>query len=145
MVTPIHDTAWQAWSTDVTKITDALTEYKAEPFQDYLSRGWCRLEMFFNANIPLDASLKRHKMFDGKLRQVMKEEGRRPHLLFGTRELMRVHEEPVMLRVQDGHFNKYHPGGKDAVTVDPRDKAVIGAYVQDLRRINRDLTVCLPI
>ncbi len=71
----------------------------------------------------------------------MEADGRRPHLLFGTRELMRVHEEPVFLRVRDDDFDKYHPGGEDAVTVDPSDKDVITEYVEELCRINGNLLV----
>jgi hypothetical protein len=142
MVTPIHDKDWQKWSKNLTEIGDALTQYKAKQFEDYLSRGWCRLEMFFNANIPIDKRLERHEVFDGKLRRVMKEEGRRPHLLFGTRELCLQEEEPVILRLRDDDFGKYNPGGEDARTVDPLDKDVISAYVEELYAINGKLRVC---
>jgi hypothetical protein len=139
MVTPIHEENWQTWSKGAGEIRDALTEYISEPFREYLSRGWCRLEMFFNANVPLKRELQRHKMFDGKLRQVMKAEGKRPHLLFGTRELMLEQEEPVLLRVSDVDFFKYHPGGEDAVTREQSNKNVIRGYVEELYSINGNL------
>jgi hypothetical protein len=142
MVTPIHDQNWQSWSGNVTEIKNALSEYRAEAFQDYLSRGWCRLEMFFNTNISLDKKLERHKVFAGRLRQIMKAEGRRPHLLFGTREMMLMQEDPVLLRVSDADFDRYNPGGEDSVTKDPKDKEVIRGYVEELYSINKNLRVC---
>jgi hypothetical protein len=99
MVTPVHDPEWRKWSVrpdgTMTGIDDAFADYKAHQFQDYLDRGWCRLEMFFNAYMPFRTA--RAKLFGGRLEQIMSEESRRPHLVFGTRELER-REMPVILR-----------------------------------------------
>jgi hypothetical protein len=146
MVTPVHDNNWQEWSMlrdhvnkpiKIKEIKDAYEDYGAEPFAEYLARGWCRLEMFFNANMQLKAG--REKLFGGKLKQVMEQEKRRPHLLFGTREKA-LNEMPIILRaLRDEEFVKYHPGEGDVVKQD--DKTVINTYVEELFKINAKLRV----
>jgi hypothetical protein len=142
MVTPILDPNWRQWCTKDSKIQDAITDYKAEQFQRYLASGWCRLEMFFNANIKFKA--ERHKYFGGKLREVMIAKGQRPHLLFGTREMQTPGEMPIIMRhLEDDEFEKYHPG-KGSLSNDD-DRPVIGAYVNQLLEINENLKPKLQV
>jgi hypothetical protein len=140
VVTPVHDPHWRSWSgMEVKEIEDALTEYLAEGFVEYLCRGWCRLEMFFSANIPI--STGRGKLFGRKLGEVICEEKRRPHLVFGTRE-KELGQMPLILRVlKDEKFEVYHPG-KGNLT-DPRDSKVIEAYVKELFNVNKRLRILL--
>jgi hypothetical protein len=136
MVTPIYDPNWKEWWDPQADPSPecALTSYKAKAFQEYLERGWCRLEMFFNANMPFNT--ERERYFGGRLKQVMDEEKRRPHLVFGTRE-QELGMLPVIMHAvtPDEFVETYHPGrGK---LTDQRDGTVIGAYVQELDKINR--------
>jgi hypothetical protein len=159
MVTPVHDPNWVDWSSSCSQmddscsqmdgscsktddscseVDDAFTDYKASGFTEYLGRGWCRLEMFLNANAHFDD--RRDKLFGGELRQVMSEENRRPHLLFGTRE-MELGAMPLILRaLRDFEFAKYHPS-KGAFTNED-DAIIVGAYVDDLFKLNTNLKVC---
>jgi hypothetical protein len=138
MVTPVHDPSWRSWSSSGDhEIRDVFQEYRAPEFLKYLERGWCRLEMFFNANIPVNT--RREKLFSGKLQYVIAEEKRRPHLLFGTRE-RDLRAMPVVVGALGGEeFEKYHPA-KGQLS-DARDFLVIGAYVKELFEINKDLMV----
>jgi hypothetical protein len=142
MLLPIVDSCPQSWSVDthsgtVKEIKDAFSDYRAPAFIEYLERGWCRLEMFFNAHMPIIS--RRKKLFCGPLRRVMEEEGRRPHLLFGTREKERG-EAPMILRaLRDDEFSRFHPAHGDLHKV--TDKEIIGAYVQQLCKININLRV----
>jgi hypothetical protein len=162
MVTPMHDPTWREWSSEsvsnsfyyptsastgthdgdscscsLAKASSENSRNVSNPFSEYLGRGWCRLEMFFNSNIPL--SVQRAKLFGGELRRVMTEEKRRPHLVFGTRE-KELGEMPVILRaVARDEFEKYHPG--TGYLFDERDRAVINAYVGELYKINTMLKV----
>ncbi len=141
MVTPVHDRDWKEWSLDgetgqLKDIKDTFTDYLAPGFREYLGRGWCRLEMFLNANMPTTGSRK--KLFAGKLRHVM-EEKRRPHLLYGTRE-KDLDDEPHILRpLTDEEFEVFHPG--HGMLFDQQDKEVIDAYVEELCKINTNLRV----
>eukprot|EP00959_Pyramimonas_sp_CCMP1952_P107319 2244100-Pyramimonas_sp.AAC.1 len=70
------------------KITNLYEEYGAQAWQDYCGRGWCRLEMFFGANIPLSLELDhntRGPAFRAALGHFVSELNRRPHLIFGTK------------------------------------------------------------
>ena len=54
----------------------------------YVNRSWCRMEMFYAANIPIQtekAFEERLEKFDAGLKYAL-QVGRRPHLLYGTRE-----------------------------------------------------------
>jgi hypothetical protein len=153
MVTPIFDPDWRKWfkpaddsesafsdlagTPKVKEIGDVFTEYLAPAFREYLSRGWCRLEMFFNANMPVTGG--REKLFGGELGQLMAGEKRRPHLLFGTRE-EELGEMPLILRaLRDTEFGKLHPAkGK---LFNKTDEMVIRAYVEELFIINKNLQV----
>jgi hypothetical protein len=138
MVTPLHDPNWRKWCVEGAEIHYVFTDYQAEGFHEYLKRGWCRLEMFFNAYIPMRAS--RAKYLGGELKRIMVEENRRPHLLFGTRE-KELGKMPVILRnLTDEEFETFHPG--QGLLTDGSDSDIIKAYVEELVKINRRLWVC---
>jgi hypothetical protein len=142
MVTPVHDPQWKEWCSSCIEINDAFSDYKAPGFTEYLGRGWCSLEMFLNANIPFDVARRKH-LFGGELRQVMSEEMRRPHLLFGTREL-ELGQMPLILRaLGDFEFAKYNPS-QGALT-DERDAITISSYVEDLFQMNTNLKVLVGL
>jgi hypothetical protein len=139
MVTPIYDPSWEAWSWEGHGVLlQEFEDYQAPAFKTYLERGWCRLEMFYNANVPMNAA--RAKLFGSKLRQVMEEQRRRPQLLFGTREKDKGDMPIVLPALRDELFNIYHPAEGDLTS--KGDAEVINACVQELFRINRNLQVC---
>ena len=53
--TPIHDPDWQSW--ELGTVLDIYEDYKSKLWNEgeysYVNRGWCRVEMFYAANIPL--------------------------------------------------------------------------------------------
>jgi hypothetical protein len=61
----------------------------------YVNRGWCRVEMFYGANIPLkeDSSERKEKMKGGLLYHRSKE--RRPHFLYGSKDRQLVAPHPL--------------------------------------------------
>jgi hypothetical protein len=141
MVTPIHDPEWKNWS-DGSEIKDAYVDYKARAFEEYLGRGWCRIEMFFNANVPVNK--QRQKVLGGSLKEFMKTDKQRPHLLFGTRE-MEMNQEPIFLRAlkDKDEFDKYDPrNGELSKEV---DRLLLKNYVDELWELNEDLKVFLAL
>jgi hypothetical protein len=140
MVTPIFDPEWMAWSSKLDATTQRsyweLEDYKAPGFQDYFSRAYIRLDMFFNANMPVDK--RRAKLFGGRLRNEISE-GRRPHLVFGTRELESGSMLVFMPPLQDDRLEKYHPTKGNYFS--SNDAVYISAQVEELCKINASLRV----
>jgi hypothetical protein len=62
---------------------------------------------------------------------------RRPHLVYGTRELELGLEPPILRKLEDDEFGLYHPGR--GYLFDHKDAAVIGGYVDELFQINANL------
>ncbi len=137
----MHDPEWRKWSVrpdgTMTGIDDAFADYKAHQFRDYLDRGWCRLEMFFNAYMPFRTA--RAKLFGGRLEQIMREESRRPHLVFGTREL-ECGEMPVILRaLREDEIDVYHPA--NGYLTSHKDVEVLKEHMKQLSKISISLKV----
>jgi hypothetical protein len=122
--TPIHGMAEMSDT-----IYDYYRDYKAAawnaPLYGYTSRGWCRVEMFYAANIPL-AIGSAHRL--SKLRAALKfhtSRGVRPHLLYGTREEL---GSPIVLPpLQNFYFDLLNPI-EGNVTMDA-DRAKIAELV----------------
>ena len=95
-------------------IRNLFDEYKSPAWNGndyaYLNRGWCRVEMLYAANIPLEkASAARMTKFKAGLLSSM-QAGRRPHLLYGTREHKLVGRNPIQLPpLQNSWFDNYNP------------------------------------
>jgi hypothetical protein len=112
-------------------------EKSKNPLVEYVQRGWCRIEMFLNANVPVNISRK--KLFGGKLAQVIAEEVRRPHVVFGTRE-KDLGVMPVILPpLRDHLFARYHPGEGTFTSV--ADAVIVNSYVKELLKMNENLKV----
>jgi len=136
--TPIYDSNCQ-WDYNG-KINNMYEDYKSPGWRgtpaSYLNRGWCRVEMFYAANIPLfladnpEAFAERVKKFDHGIAYHQKE-GRRPHILFGTHE-KKIRLEPFILPpLQNSWFEEYHPE-KGHLTKDA-DRQVIHKLVEDIK------------
>ena len=97
----------------------------------YVNRGWCRVEMFYAANIPLTHNTQdRLSKFSVGLKFHI-EQGVRPHALFGFRE-RDMNESPRLLPpLQNSTFEVMHPE-KGEVTQET-DKIKIKELVAQLR------------
>ena len=111
ILTNVYDT--QDWILCPTA-DNMFDEYKSPAWNGndyaYLSRGWCRVEMLYAANIPLEKdSAARMTKFKAGLLSSM-QAGRRPHLLYGTNEHKLVAYNPVQLPpLQNSWFDNYNP------------------------------------
>mmetsp|Transcript_5845 Transcript_5845/g.9493 ORF Transcript_5845/g.9493 Transcript_5845/m.9493 type:complete len:502 (+) Transcript_5845:129-1634(+) len=127
--TPIVDKAnWEM------KMTSAgfFKDYKAAawngPKFGYLSRGWCRVEMLYAANIPVDHD--KHESFTAGLK-LAAEAKRRPHYLYGSKELKDKRAPICLPPLQNSYFEDYHPlkGSLSVAT----DKEKISELVDQLK------------
>jgi hypothetical protein len=114
MLTPIYDSKDGSWNIP-TYFDSYLEVYCAESFRGgehaYLSRGWCRAEMMYSANIALHTDAASESRLD-KLRCGLSfalKHNRRPHVVYGSRE-MRLNQPPYFLEpLQNSYFDKYSP------------------------------------
>jgi hypothetical protein len=119
LLTPIvDDTIWEYIHTHQGDFYD----YKASGWcfgeHSYIHRAWCRVEMFYAANVPLSKHTKtKLTSFQYGLKSAL-ENSKRPHFLYGTRE-HRLSLNPIQLQplCKEYHFfDRYHPC-KGSVTV----------------------------
>ena len=110
ILTNVYDT--QDWVLP-SIITNMFDEYKSPAWNGndyaYLNRGWCRVEMLYAANIPLekDSAARIDKFKAGLFSSV--QAGRRPHLLYGTKE-HKDNRPPLQLPpLQNSWFDNYNP------------------------------------
>ena len=85
--TPVVDHDWNQWNLG-NYYYDIYKDYKAKLWSEgefaYVNRGWCRVEMFYAANIPLfESKVERKEKFSGGLLHHLNN-NRRAHLLYGT-------------------------------------------------------------
>ena len=116
---------------------DVFRDYEAKSWYEgphaYVNRGWCRLEMFYAANIALiddTAIVKRHTLFADIL-QVHHMESFRPHFVYGTKELNEKRPPLVLNPLQHTHLTNYHPA-KGYFSKDS-DKQLIAQLMEDLK------------
>ena len=97
-------------TTDTNENSNIYEDYKSPAWNIYLSRGWTRVEMLYAANIPLEndkADRASEKFKAGLLSSI--NEGRRPHLLYGTKEYIYQNPPIHLPPMVDSWFDKYHP------------------------------------
>jgi hypothetical protein len=145
LFTPIYDADHASWSRP-SKVTSLFEDYQSTGWRgstySYVNRGWCRVEMFYGANIPLneDSEERKLKMRAGLLYH--RSCGRRPHFLYGSKDQGRQNPR-VLPPLQNSYFDEYHPV-KGNVTVDS-DKAKIIQLVKDLEPYMRKVVVGLVL
>jgi hypothetical protein len=112
LFTPIYEKDHTQWKYPLA-ISNFYDDYRSlawtgTPYS-YLNRGWCRIEMFYAANIPLmEDNLGRRSRFRAGL-AYHSNEGRRPHILFGSKE-MADNRPPITLPpLQNSYFEQYNP------------------------------------
>eukprot|EP01038_Epipyxis_sp_PR26KG_P004362 gene4362-6170_t len=132
--TPIFDPQFSEWQRPThTGWTNVYSEYRAGAWNDgehaYMNRCWCRIEMFFAANIPLINSSNRLEKFKFGL-HVHQSHQRRPHMLYGTRE-SHLNIQPLVLPpLQNSIFKQLHPN--DGFISFPSDRIKIEELVNQL-------------
>jgi hypothetical protein len=101
--TPLYDTdtsLFSCWPEPLKLMEDPFTEYPSTSWKEYLSRGWCRLEMLYASAIPLFDSYNnenRKLRMKSDLRYSRYGNGNsRLHFLYGTKEDQR-HEIPLFI------------------------------------------------
>ena len=134
MLTPIHDNS--TWTYPVS-VNNWYEEYKAPNWNhgphSYLARAWCRVEMMFAASIPVPLHTNTPNRIH-KLAGVLKvslSEGRRPHILYGSKEMRENRPFIVLPPLQHSYFTKYTPE-TGRVTVSS-DKPKIKSLIDQLR------------
>lgn len=135
MFTPIFDKDPKAWDFPKT-IHNYYDDYKSPSWNDshlsasYLHRGWCRVEMFYAVNIPLltDSEERRSKFTKGLL--FHRSGGRRPHILYGSKEQSTKGAPKLLPPLSNSFFEKYHP--EKGLVSKPSDTAIIQRLVQEL-------------
>jgi hypothetical protein len=126
LLTPIYDENHAAWT--LSRSGNGLFEdYESTGWKgtdySYVNRGWCRVEMFYGANIPLkeDSPERKEKMKGVLLFQ--RSEGRRPHFLYGSKESKLL--VPRLLEpLQTRSFEKYHPSDGHFTVTSDREKII---------------------
>ena len=123
ILTPIHDFQPESWNLVATK-EGLFHDYQAQGWNvtdhSYLNRGWCRLEMFYASAIPpAEQSIHKAKLYFEHGLQASILTGRRPHLLYGTKESMSNMNPRQLPPLHNSYFDKYHPSkGKLSVASD---------------------------
>jgi hypothetical protein len=131
--TPIYDKDHHEWEMP-SGYHNLFEEYKSTAWNgnnySYLSRGWCRVEMFYAANIPLleDSEERRGKMKAGLLSHRMS--GRRPHLLYGSKEISQIQTPWVLPPLQNSYFERYDP--ENGILTKAQDRETIQRLVNEL-------------
>jgi hypothetical protein len=133
LFTPIFDRDHEQWKLP-TSTSDIYDDYlssawNGHPFS-YLNRGWCRIEMFYAVNVPLlENSLDRKAKFTAGL-AYHRSQGRRPHLLYGNKEVVERRNPIVLPPLQNSYYDKYSPI-KGFVSVE-KDKETISRLIKEL-------------
>jgi len=116
ILTPIYDPATSFdWYDDVVRvgIRNWYEQYGSPAWNEgphaYINRSWCRVEMFYAANVPLTQNNEnRLSKFKAALLSSVKE-GRRPHVLFGSMQQIRNMAPIFLPPLQNSWFTLYDP------------------------------------
>jgi hypothetical protein len=141
--TPVYDKNHQDWSLP-SLISNLFDEYRSPHWNDnaysYLNRGWCRIEMFFAANIPssLKDSEQRKSKFSAGLAYA-KTQNRRPHILYGSKEYSNQVPPYILPPLQNIWFEKYHPSQGNLSVESDREK--INFLVEQLKPLMKPITI----
>lgn len=97
--------------------SDLFAGYQAEAWQEYWSRGWCRVEALMASTVPVLDGENRAEVFNrGALSSALKS-GRRPHFVFGTKEFETSRPPRSLPPLLNSHLDTYAPE-KGEVTQD---------------------------
>jgi len=126
--TPVVDPHHASWQYPPA-VRSWLREYQAAPFLDYLSRGWCRVEMMTGSVFAVD-DVSRAGLFRGAMQNALAA-ARRPHALFGTKELEERRSIVFLPPLLNSTFEEFAPEA-GSFTVDA-DRETVKAMSQRAR------------
>ena len=125
LLTPIVDERHASWQYPTTLEAGGwFMAYKAVAWQEYWRRAWCRVEAMLGAAYPVDNHEDRAALFRGGLHSALLA-GRRPHLLYGTKEQAEGRAPIFLPPLLHATFEAYRPEdgqltmpGQDRPTID---------------------------
>jgi hypothetical protein len=143
--TPIFDEKHESWK--LPEITfNWFADYKSQAWNggqfSYLNRGWCRIEMFYAANVPLFSdNEERTRKMDAGLK-IHRENGTRPHIIYGSRESAKESSCVIFLPpLQKDYFKMYHP--EQGHLTKSSDKTTIRQLIENLQSYMKTESYCL--
>ena len=113
MFTPICDPYWSEWHYPPSGISNIYEDYRAPLWNvgedAYVNRAWCRLEMCLAAHVPTlpNAPLRVARLAEGLRTHLLL--GKRPHLLFGHKELCLNQLPQTVPPLVRNLLAQYHP------------------------------------
>jgi hypothetical protein len=133
LFTPIFDKDHEQWKLP-SAVSNMYDDYLSSAWNgqqfSYLNRGWCRIEMFYAVNVPLfEDSSSRYAKFTAGL-AYHRSQGRRPHLLYGNKEVVDRRNPIELPPLQNSYYNKYNPV-EGFVSVE-KDKETISRLIKEL-------------
>jgi len=129
LLTVVVDDEYNDWEYGNT-VDGLITGYRAKPWIDYLSRAWCRVEMLYAANIPLQENRgHRIQKFKAGVRGAL-ERNYRPHLIYGTKELKMSFFAGILCPLQTKYLELYNPA--DGYLTKKEDRVVIESLMDRL-------------
>lgn len=131
--TPIFDENPDSWIYPKSW-NNMYEEYRSPNWCDevygYVNRGWCRVEMFYAANIPTKNSPERIEKFAAGLKHHAMN-GVRPHILYGSKDVAERSFPLPLSPLQNSLFSSLHPAA-GSVSFES-DTVVIQRLVDELR------------
>ena len=136
MLTPVIDQEHEVWTRPPTW-TDVFQEYGAAAWHKYWTRAWCRVEAMLAAvRPPTSDRNKRALLFRGALAAAISR-GRRPHILFGSKELDLGFPPVFLPPLLNATFQRYKPEQGDLTCEE--DRQTIGQLTKEARALIKDV------
>lgn len=136
MLTPVIDQGHEVWTRPPTW-TDVFQEYGAAAWHEYWTRAWCRVEAMLAAvRPPTSDQNKRALLFRGALAAAISR-GRRPHILFGSKELDLSFPPVFLPPLLNATFQRYKPEQGDLTCEE--DRQTIGQLTREARALIKDV------
>ena len=143
MLTPVVDVDHASWEypemsprgrVQGVSPDDLFAQYQAAGWQEYWSRGWCRVEAMAAAVKPV--AVGRAELFCGSLQVAMLAQ-RRPHVLFGTKELEQERSPYFLPPLLHSAFDQFAPE-KGSLTKES-DRAAVRWLTEEARKDIKEL------
>jgi hypothetical protein len=134
LLTPVHDPGHAEWKYPDPGWSDFYKEYKAEAFQTYWSRAWCAVEAMSAACMPVVPSAnERGALFrEGGAMWAAVTQDRRPHVVFGTSELVTKATPLFFPPLLHSNLVKYDPAKMELTS--EKDRGAIERIACGLRQ-----------
>ncbi len=136
LITPVVDPEHASWHYPTCTTTlDAggwFVAYRAAAWQEYWERAWCRVEAMLGAAYPVDDHEGRAALFRGGLHSALLA-GRRPHTLYGSKELAEGRAPIFLPPLLHSHFDAYRPE-EGRLTQPEQDRPTIDALSAQARQ-----------